>query len=101
MRHVNRPNLGLSSDRISKYIQEIMQLMPRDENQRPYKARAVGTTAALERRIPLDDVVTHGYWSPPAIVEAFYRISRSLVTNFTTAIFPDSGSTDRVPGKEE
>jgi len=90
IRHVNRLNLGLSSDRISKYIQEIMQPMPRDENQRPYKARAVGTTAALERGIPLDDVVTHGNWSSPAIVEAFYRISRSLATNFTTAIFPDS-----------
>ncbi|KAG0326078.1 hypothetical protein BG004_003040 [Podila humilis] len=87
IRHVNRSNLGLSSDRISKYIQEIMKLMPRDDNQRPYKARAVGTTAALERGIPLDDVVTHGNWSSPAIVEAFYRISRSLATNFTTAIF--------------
>jgi hypothetical protein len=58
--HVNRPNLGLSSDRISKYIQEIMQLMSRDENQRPYKVGAVGTTAALQRGIPLDDVVTYG-----------------------------------------
>ncbi|KAF9119468.1 hypothetical protein BGW39_000280 [Mortierella sp. 14UC] len=87
IRHVNRRNLGLSSDRISKYIQEIMQLMPRDQAQRPYKARAVGTTAALERGVPLDDVTTHGNWSSPAIVEAFYRISRSLATNFTTAIF--------------
>ncbi|OAQ22091.1 hypothetical protein K457DRAFT_57309, partial [Linnemannia elongata AG-77] len=84
IRHVNRPNLGLSSDRISKYIQEIMQLMPRDETQRPYKARAVGTTVALERGIPLDNVVTHGNWSSPAIVEVFYRITRSLATNFNT-----------------
>ncbi|KAF9114270.1 hypothetical protein BGX30_006652 [Mortierella sp. GBA39] len=60
IRRVNRANLGLGSERISKYIQEIMKLMPREENQRPYKARAVGTTAALEKGIPLDDVVTHG-----------------------------------------
>jgi hypothetical protein len=48
IRHVNRHNLGLSSDRISKYIQEIMQLMLQDQIQRPYKARAVDTIAALE-----------------------------------------------------
>jgi len=87
IRHVNRANLGLGSERISKYIQEIMKLMPRDENHRPYKARAVGATAALEKGISLDDVVTHGNWSSPAIVEAFYRISRSLASNFTAAIF--------------
>ena len=86
IRHVRRANLGLKTDRISNYIQEIMKLMPRDETQPPYKARAVGTTAALEKGIPLDDVVTHGNWSSPAIVEAFYRISRSLANNFTTAI---------------
>ncbi|KAF9113867.1 hypothetical protein BGX30_006798, partial [Mortierella sp. GBA39] len=86
IRHVRQANLGLSPDRIRKYIQEIMQLMPRDETQSPYKARAVGTTATLERGIPLDDVVTHGNWSSSAIVEAFYRISRSLANNFTTAI---------------
>ncbi|KAH7031998.1 hypothetical protein BKA57DRAFT_397892 [Linnemannia elongata] len=63
-----------------------MQLMPRDETQPSYKARAVGTTAALKRGIPIDDVVTHGNWSSPAIVEAFYRISRALASNFTTAI---------------
>ncbi|KAF9991927.1 hypothetical protein BGZ80_008810, partial [Entomortierella chlamydospora] len=40
MRYVNRGNLGLGSERISKYIQEIMKLMPRDQNHRPYKARA-------------------------------------------------------------
>jgi hypothetical protein len=86
IRHVKRANLGLGVERISKYIQEIMKLMPRDETQPPYKARAVGTTAALKKGIPVDDVVTHGNWSSPAIVEAFYRISRSLASNFTTAI---------------
>lgn len=86
IRRVNKANLGLGSERISKYIQEIMKLMPRDDTQPAYKARAVGTTAALEKGIPLDDIVTHGNWSSPAIVEAFYRISRSLANNFTTAI---------------
>ncbi|KAF9326475.1 hypothetical protein BGZ91_001912, partial [Linnemannia elongata] len=70
MRHLKRANLSLSTDTISNYIQEIMQLMPRDETQPSYKARAVGTTAALKRGIPVDDVVTHGNWSSPAIVEA-------------------------------
>ncbi|KAG0283146.1 hypothetical protein BGZ97_008699, partial [Linnemannia gamsii] len=41
-------NLGLGTDRINNYIREIMQLMPRDEDQPRYKARAVGATAALE-----------------------------------------------------
>ncbi|OAQ22671.1 hypothetical protein K457DRAFT_25820 [Linnemannia elongata AG-77] len=86
MRHLRRANLSLSTDAISNYIQEIMQLMPRDETQPSYKARSVGTTAALKRGIPVDDVVTHGNWSSPAIVEAFYRISRALASNFTTAI---------------
>ena len=87
IRQVRRSNLALGSERISKYIQEIMSLAPRDEGQPRYKARAIGATLALERGIPLDDVTTHGNWSSPAIVEEFYRISRSLSNNFTTAIF--------------
>ncbi|KAF9906564.1 hypothetical protein EC991_000506 [Linnemannia zychae] len=87
IRDVRRGNLGLSGQRISKYIEMIMSHMPRDEGQPRYKARAVGATTALQKGIPMDDVTTHGNWSSPAIVEAFYRISRFLSNNFTTAIF--------------
>lgn len=86
VRQLRSTNLPLSSERISKYIQEIMRLMPRDEHQRPLKARAVGATAALGKGIPVDDVVTQGNWSSPAIVEAFYRISRNLSNNFSSTI---------------
>ncbi|OAQ22217.1 hypothetical protein K457DRAFT_85129 [Linnemannia elongata AG-77] len=61
---------------VRTYKSAILQLFP----------AAVGTTAALKRGIPVDDVVTHGNWSSPAIFEAFYRISRALASNFTTAI---------------
>jgi len=87
IRQVRKGNLALGKERISKYIQEIMSLAPRDEDQPKYKARAIGAALALQGGIPLDDVTTHGNWSSPAIVEEFYRISRSLATNFTTAIF--------------
>lgn len=86
VRHLRRFNLALTSERISKYIQEIMQLIPRQPDQRPLKARAVGATAALSRGIPVDDVMTQGNWSSPAIVEEFYRISRNLSNNFSSTI---------------
>ncbi|KAF9382751.1 hypothetical protein CPB97_006980 [Podila verticillata] len=84
---VHKSNLVLGKERISKYIQEIMSLAPCNEGEPRYKARAVSTTLALEKGIPLDDVTTHGNWSSPAIVEEFYRISWSLSNNLTMAIF--------------
>jgi hypothetical protein len=49
----------------------MLQLMPRDEDQPQYKAQAVGATAALEKEISMDDVMTYGNWSSPVVVEAF------------------------------
>jgi hypothetical protein len=40
----------------------------------------------LKKGIPIEDVMTDGNWSSPATVEAFYKLSRSLENNFTTAI---------------
>ncbi|KAI8599011.1 hypothetical protein EDD21DRAFT_172069 [Dissophora ornata] len=77
LRQIRKGNLALGSERISKYIQEIMSLIPREEGHPRYKARALGATVALGK----------GNWSSPAIVNEFCRISRSLSNNFTTAIF--------------
>ncbi|KAG0271593.1 hypothetical protein BGZ97_011205, partial [Linnemannia gamsii] len=77
---------SLGHERITHYIQEIMQWIPRVEGQPKYKARAVGATAALKQGVPVDDVATHGNWSSPAIVEQFYRLSKTFKNDFTLAI---------------
>ncbi|KAG0224696.1 hypothetical protein BGW41_004970 [Actinomortierella wolfii] len=40
IRQVKRTNLPLGTERISKYIKELLQLIPREEGSPPYKARA-------------------------------------------------------------
>ncbi|KAF9112695.1 hypothetical protein BGX30_007215, partial [Mortierella sp. GBA39] len=47
IRHVQRKRVTIGTDRISNHIQEIMQLVPRNEDEPPLKARAVGATQAL------------------------------------------------------
>ncbi|KAF9080190.1 hypothetical protein BGX27_005672 [Mortierella sp. AM989] len=87
VRQLRLHNLRLGSERIQHYIQEIMKFAPREEGTPKYKARAVGATMALKKGVTVDDVTFQGNWSSPAIVNQFYRISRSVKNNFTTAIF--------------
>ncbi|KAG0224314.1 hypothetical protein BGW42_005191 [Actinomortierella wolfii] len=67
IRHVRSSSVGLTAERISKYIQKILQLLPPEASGRPYKARAIGATAALQKGVPVDDVTTQGNWPSPAI----------------------------------
>jgi len=77
---------GLSSERISKYMSKLAELMPRQQGQARLKLRAAGASLALRRGVPVDDVTTLGNWSSPAIVEGYYRATRSLASDFTRTI---------------
>jgi len=83
IRHVNRAKPWTRQ-------REGLQVYPGDHEADALETRTTAYKSALEKGdISPDDVVTHGNGSsiPSAIVEAFYRISRSLVSNFTAATF--------------
>ncbi|OAQ23023.1 hypothetical protein K457DRAFT_83937, partial [Linnemannia elongata AG-77] len=86
IRYVRDKTAATGTDRISNHIKEIMQLVPRNQDEPPFKARAVGATQALLKGVPDDDVMVHGNWSSPMIVDSSYRLSRSLASNFTKVV---------------
>ncbi|KAF9119814.1 hypothetical protein BG015_006225 [Linnemannia schmuckeri] len=86
IRFIKEPTRSLQHERISHYIHDIMRWIPKVEGQPKYKARAVGATMALKHGVPVEDVTTHGNWSSSAIVEQFYRLSRTFKNDFTSAI---------------
>ncbi|KAG0043787.1 hypothetical protein BGZ89_006311 [Linnemannia elongata] len=86
IRYVRDKTAATGTDRISNHIKEIMQLVPRNQDETPFKARAVGATQALLKGVPVDDVMVYGNWSSPMIVDSFYRLSRSLASNFTKVV---------------
>ncbi|KAF9931422.1 hypothetical protein FBU30_010259 [Linnemannia zychae] len=86
IRYVKDKSAATGTDRISNHIQDIMQLVPRIKEEPPFKARAIDATQALMKGVPVDDVAVHGNWSSPMIVDSFYRLSRSLASNFTQTV---------------
>ncbi|KAI8144646.1 hypothetical protein BJV82DRAFT_536349, partial [Fennellomyces sp. T-0311] len=69
---------------IGKHIKSIMKLIPSDPSNKPIKARALGSTRAVQAGANINDVVVHGGWSSQAIFEKFYRLSKETRTNFTS-----------------
>ncbi|KAI8150390.1 hypothetical protein BJV82DRAFT_501968, partial [Fennellomyces sp. T-0311] len=51
--------------------------------QRP-KARALGSTKAIEAGASLDDILTYGSWLSSSVFDTFYRLSRATATDFTS-----------------
>lgn len=49
------------------------------------KARALGSTLAVQHGVTTDDAVLHGAWSSRSVFDAFYRLSRRPTVNVTTA----------------
>ncbi|KAI8594915.1 hypothetical protein EDD21DRAFT_392570 [Dissophora ornata] len=76
----------VGAERISNHIKTIMRFLPIPADARPLKARAVGATLALMKGVGVEDIMIQGNWSTPAIVDAFYRLSRMTATNFTTTV---------------
>jgi hypothetical protein len=70
--------------RIGKYINCMMDLLPKEPWQGRLRARALGATRALLNGASVDEVVSHGNWSSRAIFDNFYRLSTDTSTNFTS-----------------
>ncbi|KAI8136518.1 hypothetical protein BJV82DRAFT_489032, partial [Fennellomyces sp. T-0311] len=47
------------------------------------KARALGSTRAVEAGASINDVLTHGSWISSSVFDTFYRLSRATATDFT------------------
>ncbi|KAI8137542.1 hypothetical protein BJV82DRAFT_492937, partial [Fennellomyces sp. T-0311] len=83
VRKVQDNKQPIGSQRISKLIRAVMELIPQQPGRRTPKARAVGATRAAQAGASVDDIVTHGNWSSNDIYEKFYRIARETRTDFT------------------
>ncbi|KAF9196682.1 hypothetical protein BGZ59_005822, partial [Podila verticillata] len=79
---------SLGSQRISKYLGTLLDLLPREEGQARLKVCALSASNALRKGVSIDDVTMQGNWSSSAIMESYYRISRSLASNFSTTLLP-------------
>jgi hypothetical protein len=85
IRSIHNKLKPVKNDSISNHMQQIMQLIQTPETG-PLKCRAVSATMAIVNKVPIDDVMIHGNWSSTAIVDKFYRLSRSTANNFSTAV---------------
>ncbi|GJJ71481.1 hypothetical protein EMPS_03831 [Entomortierella parvispora] len=88
IREISYGKSPLGAERISKYLAVLLDLMPREKGQPRPKVRALGATNALKKGVPLEEVTVQGNWSSPTMVENYYRISRTLVSNFTNTLLP-------------
>ncbi|KAI9248021.1 hypothetical protein BDA99DRAFT_564985 [Phascolomyces articulosus] len=93
IRHVHNHSQPVSSERISNHIKYMIDFIPHPEGVARPKARALGSTAAIEAGASLDDVLVHGSWFSSSVFDTFYRLSRETVTDFTSLALP-LGSTD-------
>ncbi|KAI9237168.1 MAG: hypothetical protein BYD32DRAFT_482050 [Podila humilis] len=63
-------------------------MMSVSEGQARLKVCALAASNALKKGVPVDDVTTQGNWSSSTIVEGYYRLSRSIASNFTSTLLP-------------
>ncbi|KAI9466388.1 hypothetical protein BDB00DRAFT_777894, partial [Zychaea mexicana] len=81
-----------------------LDMIPRPEGTARPKARALGSTAAVQAGASLDDVLIHGSWLSSSVFDTFYRISRETATDFTQMALPTVVSlhsqSESVPAEE-
>jgi len=85
IRNIQNKLQPVQNDSISNHMQQVMQLIQTPETG-SLKCRAVAATMAIVNKVPIDDVMVHGNWSSTAIVDKYYRLSRSTANNMSTTI---------------
>ncbi|KAG2225102.1 hypothetical protein INT45_011784 [Circinella minor] len=90
IRAVHRHDAPIGAERISNHIKVLLDLIPRPPGTTRPKARALGSTAAVEAGASLEDVLVHGSWLSSSIFDTFYRLSRETVTDFTHLALPST-----------
>ncbi|PVU94572.1 hypothetical protein BB559_002962 [Furculomyces boomerangus] len=86
MRYANDSNMPLSTDSITRYINNLSALIARPDNTPIPKGRAIGATLAAAAGISADTIVSHGFWSSYYIYDTHYRLSRSTQEDLTNRI---------------
>ena len=77
---------SIGTERISKHISTISDLMPRPIDSKRPKARAIGSSVAIKNGARKDDIVTHGNWSSSILFDQFYQLNSATSTNFTAMV---------------
>ncbi|KAG2217668.1 hypothetical protein INT45_006177 [Circinella minor] len=85
LRYVHRHDQGISSQRISKYIIQVMKFVGRPPGAPIPKARALGATLAAQAGVSVENLVVQGNLSSRKMFEQFYRISVQAQENFTAS----------------
>ncbi|PVU89331.1 hypothetical protein BB561_005421 [Smittium simulii] len=51
-------------------------------------ARAIGATLAATSGVPVENIVSHAFWSNYNMFDTYYRLDRSTQSNMTEAVLP-------------
>ncbi|PVU88670.1 hypothetical protein BB561_005744, partial [Smittium simulii] len=60
-------------------------LIKRPPNTPIPKARAIGATLAATSGVPVENIVSHAFWSNYSMFDTYYRLDRSTQSNMTEA----------------
>ncbi|PVU92497.1 hypothetical protein BB561_003790 [Smittium simulii] len=52
------------------------------------RARAIGATLAATSGVPVENIVSHAFWSNYNMFDTYYRLDRSTQSNMTEAVLP-------------
>ncbi|KAG2221097.1 hypothetical protein INT45_008618 [Circinella minor] len=85
LRYVHHHDQGLSSQRISKYINQVMKFVGRPPGAPIPKARALGAILAAQSGVSVENLVVQRNWSSRKMFEQFYRISVQTQETFTSS----------------
>ncbi|KAI7847263.1 hypothetical protein BDC45DRAFT_452073 [Circinella umbellata] len=90
VRAVHNHDIPIGAERISNHIKHIIDLIPRPQGIARPKARALGSTAAVEAGASLEDFMVHGSWMSSSVFDTFYHLSRETATDFTSLALPST-----------
>ncbi|KAG0049985.1 hypothetical protein BGZ89_004002 [Linnemannia elongata] len=97
IRYINDPTQSLGHERISHYIQEVMQWIPRVEGQPKYKARRWEPRRLSNTVFQWTMLLPTATGPPRRLWSSSTGCQGPLKTTSHQPFFPNSGFTDRVP----
>ncbi|KAF9580166.1 hypothetical protein BGW38_003301, partial [Lunasporangiospora selenospora] len=83
VRDLRRPK---GSERISNRISSASRKPQLPQGTKLLKARAIGSTDAIQQGARVDDVVVHGNWSSSVLFDKLYRLNAATAANFTSMV---------------
>ncbi|PVU90749.1 hypothetical protein BB561_004751 [Smittium simulii] len=73
---------------ITRHVKNLSGLIKRPPNTPIPKARAIGATLAATSGVPVENIVSHAFWSNYNMFDTYYRLDRSTQSNMTEAVLP-------------